>query len=108
MNLLGKLFKKKKTYSKTSEFKLCIVNDDVDCLHQTLGITDKRAEELARVCVDAIKKHDAKTDSYQDILAECTHINEVIMCTEIFAKVTELQRKHSSMKNMLDNLLGHD
>ena len=108
MNLLGKLFKKKKTYSTTSEFKLCIVNDDVDCLHQTLGITDKRAEELARVCVDAIKKHNSKTDSYQDILHECKHINEVIMCTEIYARVIEMQRKHNSLKSMLDNLLGDD
>ena len=108
MNLLGKLFKKKKTYSATSEFKLCIVDEDADCLHQTLGINDKRAEELAKVCVHAIKQHNSKTDSYQDILGECKHINEVIMCTEIYARVTEMQRKHNSMKSMLDNLLGDD
>lgn len=107
MNLLGKLFKKKKTYSKTSEFKLCIVVDDADSLHETLGITNQRAEQLGKVCLKAIKEHDCKTDSYQDILAECKHINEVIMCTEIFAKIKELHRTHAGIKSMFDNLLGN-
>jgi len=103
MNLLGR-FKKKKTYSKNNEFKLCIISDDTDSMHERLGITNKRAEELANICLKAFGAHQCITDSYQDILAECTHINEVIMCTEIYQKIRQMKSKEHHLNQMLGNL----
>lgn len=107
MNLLGKLFKRKKTYSGNCDFKLCIVNDDTDSLYETLGITEQRAQELCDTCLKAYADHKEITSSYQDILKECAHINEVVMCCEMFQKIRIMKQKQHSLGNMIDNLFGH-
>ena len=111
MNWLGKAFRKKeiKTYPQDGEFKLCIINDDTDILHVTLGVTEARAKELSEVCLNAWDKHEKTTSIVQEMLSHCKHINEVTMVFFIFQKVVELKRiqaNRSGMEGMLKDLFG--
>lgn len=104
MRWLGKrLQKKKKTYSKDGEFKLCIINDNTDIMHETLGLTDERAEELAKICVKSFKKHSKTTDTLNEIYTHCTHINEVTMVLFMFHRIAELHSK-DKIGSLLRNL----
>ena len=47
---------KKKNYPKDSQFKLCIVDETKEHLHEILGITEARADELARYAVDVLRR----------------------------------------------------
>ena len=106
MKVLGKLFnknKKTKTYSKDSEFKLCIINDDTNVIHQTLGITDERADELARISLQCYEKHDKVTEMLNEIYSHCTHINEVTMVLFVHHKIKEA-KEMKGMDRFLKNL----
>jgi len=103
------LFAKKKTYSQDGEFKLCIINENTDSLHETLGITDARAKELAEVCLNAWNKHNRTTSIIQEMLDHCKHMNEVTMVFFIFHKIIELktnEANRSGMEGMLREIFG--
>lgn len=112
MKVLGKLFTKKKeikTYPQEGEFKLCIINEDTDILHETLGITDARAKELSEICLNAWDKHNKTTSMLQEMLTHCKHMNEVTMVFFIFHKIVELktiQANRSGIEGMLHDLFG--
>jgi hypothetical protein len=102
------LFAKKKTYSQDGEFKLCIINDNTDSLHETLGLTDERAKELSEICLNAWNKHNKTTSMLQEMLGHCKHMNEVTMIFFIFHKIVELKRNEtrSGMEGMLREIFG--
>ena len=102
------LFAKKKTYSQDGEFKLCIINDNTDSLHETLGLTDERAKELSEICLNAWNKHNKTTNMLQEMLGHCKHMNEVTMIFFIFHKIVELKRNEtrSGMEGMLREIFG--
>ena len=111
MSWLGKAFRKKdiKTYPQDGEFKLCIINEDTDILHETLGITDARAKELSEVCLNAWDKHERTTSMVQEMLDHCKHINEVTMIFFIFHKIGEMKRiqaNKSGMEGILREMFG--
>ena len=109
MNWLGKLFgKKKKTYNTDCSFKLCIVDEKADLMKDVLGITEKRAEEIAKFTHLAYENHDKKTASIQEMLNECTHINEVVFAYECFTRVHELKGKEMKIRGIMGKLFGHD
>jgi hypothetical protein len=112
MNLLGKVFKKKKevkTYPQDGEFKICIINEDTDLMHETLGITNERAEELAKACSESWNEKDKVTDMIQQILGHCKHMNEVTMVFFMFHRIIELKKMEAGragMEGMLKELFG--
>ena len=88
MSMLGKLFKRKKI--TVQEFNLCIVDDTTSDLWITLGITDKRRNEIIAICNNAYDNHDVKTDCYKEIIEQCTHINEVVPACIVFERMCDV------------------
>ena len=106
MNLLGKVFKKKKevkTYPQDGEFKLCIINDKTDIMHETLGITNERAEELAKSTLECFEKHDKVTDMLNEAFSYCKHLNEVTMVVFMHHRIVQV-KKMGSMESLLKNM----
>ena len=87
MSMLGKLFKRKKGLKPSTELKLCIVDDTTSDLWITLGITDKRRDEIIAICDNAYHNNEVKTDCYKEIVDQCNHINEVIPACIIFERM---------------------
>lgn len=87
MSMLGKLFKRKK--ETVQEFKLCIVDDTTSDLWITLGITEKRRDEIIAICENAFENNNTKTDCYKEIVDQCTHINEVVPACIIFERMCD-------------------
>ena len=91
MNVLGKLFNKKKTYPKDNKFEVLIIGEDKSDFQEMLGITEKRKDELLKLAFKSYKDHDLFTTSCQVAVAECTHINEVVFLMTILTKIRELE-----------------
>lgn len=103
MNWLGKMFKKKKkSYPQDNKFKLCIIEENSEFLHETLGIIESRCQELSVIVLNAYDKNESMHDSVQEILDQCKHINEVVLALSVFHKYSEMHNK----KRMLDKMLG--
>lgn len=107
MNWLGKLFgKKKKSYNTDCSFKLCIIDENADLVKDVLGISDKRAEEIARFTHKAYESHEKKTTSIQEMLDNCKHINEVIFAHECFNRIHDLKGKQMQLEGLMNKLFG--
>jgi len=100
MNVLGKLFNKKKTYPKDNKFEVLIIGEDKSDFQEMLGITDKRREELLKLAFKSYKDNDLFTTSCKIAVAECTHINEVVFLMTILTKIREVE------SNPLSAILG--
>lgn len=108
MNWFRKLFKKKKTYSTDNKFKLCIVNDNTELLHETLGVTEERSKELLDIALKAYDSHATLTGSYEEMLESCKHINEVVMIMNMFNRIHEIKSKESGLMGFLGKILGNN
>jgi hypothetical protein len=100
MNWLGKMFKKKKSYAKQDKFKLCIIDESSDKTHVVLGINEDRMNELRRICDRAYEKHTKLTDAMDDILSQCNHINEVVICLQVYNKLRELSSLEDTLRKI--------
>ena len=109
MKWFRKLFKKKKkSYPQDNKFKLCIIDEKSDLIHEVLGITEERCQELTQLCIKAYDSSNIKTESYAMVIEQCVHINEVLMAIQIFEKVSYAQAKKKSLKSLMDNLFGDE
>ncbi len=90
MNVLGKLFNRKKTYPKNDKFEVLIIGEDKSDFQEMLGITDKRKDELLKLAFDSYKGNELFTTSCQVAVADCTHINEVVFVMTILSKIREM------------------
>lgn len=93
--------KKKKSYPQQDKFKLCIITDNAEHLHETLGIIESRCEEIATVVLNAYEKHSSMHQSLDEILAECKHINEVVLALSVFHRYGELHKRKSEINKLL-------
>jgi hypothetical protein len=91
MNVLGKLFNKKKTYPKDNNFEVLIIGEDKSDFQEMLGITDVRKEELVKLALISYKNEDLFTSSCKAVVAECTHINEVVFVMTVLTKIREVE-----------------
>jgi hypothetical protein len=107
MKWFRKLFKKK-SYPQDNKFKLCIIDEKSDLIHEVLGITEERCRELTQLCIKAYDASDIKTESYVMIVDQCVHVNEVVMAIQIFEKVSYAQAKKNSLRSLMDNLFNND
>ena len=107
MNWLGKMFKKKKkSYNTDGQYKLLIIDEDADLLHQNLGITDERVKELLAICVDAYEKSSAMHIALEKVVSECVHTNEVVMVSLMLQKVVDGHYSSVRLHNLLKNMFG--
>jgi hypothetical protein len=107
MKWFRKLFKKK-IYPQDNKFKLCIIDEKSDLIHEVLGITEERCRELTNLCIEAYDASDMKTVSLGYIVERCKHINEVVMAVQIFEKVCHTQTKKRSLRSLMDNLFDNE
>lgn len=108
MNWLGKVFKKKKkSYNTDCNYKLLIIDDKEELLHNILGISEKRAEELTEVCINAYKNNEQLHSCLEEIVDNCKHTNEVVFATLISQKVIDRFQSRDRMLGLLKNMFGH-
>jgi CO dehydrogenase nickel-insertion accessory protein CooC1 len=94
-----KLFKRKKTLTKSAELKVCIINEDNDNdLHEAFGITTERKETLGKLTKAAWLNNPNVSKAAEEIVKQCVHVNEVIVCSMI------LDRYNSTKVNYLEQL----
>lgn len=105
MSMLGKLFKRKKVLKSSTELKVAIVDENNSNLYYTFGITDERKDELVEITKANFKKHTGISKAYEEIVENCKHVNEIIVCVIIFERIIELNKNESS-GHMLAKLLG--
>jgi len=105
MNWLGKMFKKKKkTYAKQDKFKLCIIDETSNSTHVVLGITEERMSEIRSICSKAYEKNNKLTGAMDDILAECNHINEVVIALQVYGRMREI----NGLESLLRSITNHE
>lgn len=107
MKWFRRLFKKK-SYPQDSKFKLCIIDEKSDLIHEVLGITEERCKEITKLCLEAYNVNDIKTNSYAMIVEKCVHINEVVMAIQVFERITNMKNQKRKIFNLLDNMFGDE
>ena len=106
MNLLGKLFNKKRVLKASNVLKIAIINDNTEELYEAFGITDARRDVLVNVCKKTYNETDRMSDSFEKIVNECKHVNEVVVCCILF----ERMRAQSSfdMSGLFSKMFDHE
>ena len=89
MNVLGKLFNKKKTYSKDNKFEVLIIGEDKSNFQEILGITEERGRELLKMSIKSYEKQDLFSDSCKEVVDQCKHINEVVYAMSCLCRIKE-------------------
>lgn len=108
MNWLGKMFKKKKkSYNMDSNYKLLIIDESQENLHQILGITEERCEILTEVCINAYKENDQLHACLEEIVSHCKHTNELIFATLIAQRVIDRMQSKNKALDLLKDMFGN-
>jgi len=108
MNWLGKVFgKKKRGYNTNCDYKLLIIDDSKDLIHEILGITEKRAEELLKTCLKAYDDNNQLHTCLEQVVNECKHTNEVVMATLMMQKVIDRKNQMHGFMGVLKNIFGN-
>jgi hypothetical protein len=90
MNVLGKLFNKKKTYPKDNKFEVLIIGEDRSDFQEMLGITNERKEELMKLAFKTYNNEALFSSACKIAIAECTHINEVVFMMSLLCKLKDM------------------
>lgn len=104
MNMLGKLFNRKKKLVNSPELKICIIDDTTTDLWCTFGITNERRDEIIDLCKEALHDSNSKSECYVRIVDQCKHVNEVVTATIIFERMCE-QENDNPLASLI-KLLG--
>jgi hypothetical protein len=102
--MLGKLFKRKKELKPSNELKVAIVDEASHDLYLNFGIIDERRDELIELTLAAFKNHSRLHNSYDEIVSQCKHVNEIIVCTIIFER--KLVHQKENPLALLEKLFG--
>ena len=106
---LGKLFKKKqKSYNTDGKYKLLIIDDEAELIHQNLGINDVRAEIILTKCLEAFDSSQRVHVALEKVIDTCTHTNEVVFATLMMAKVIEKNESQGRIHNLLKNMFDRE
>ena len=107
MNWFGKLFnKKKKTYNTDCNYKLLILDEKAEHLHDIIGITETRAEELTETCLKAYRGHQYFHETLEEVVSNCKHTNEVVFATLVTQKIVTSEQSKERLHHMLKDLFG--
>jgi hypothetical protein len=108
MKWLGKLFKKKqKVYNVPGKYKLLIIDDEADLLHENLGIISPRAEELLKACMDSFENNKRVHTALAEIVDKCCHTNEIVFATIMMAKIIDRNEQKNRLHDMLKDMFGN-
>jgi len=108
MNWLEKLFKKKKqSYNTDSQYKLLIIDDSKELIHEILGITNERAEELLKLAKISFEKNETMHLGLENIVKECNHTNEVVFSVMLYQKIMEREISRRKLFTAFDDLFGN-
>jgi len=104
---LGKLFKKKeKSYNTDGKYKLLIIDDEAELIHQNLGINDVRAQVILDKCLESFESSKSLHVALEKVIDTCTHTNEVVYATVMMTKIIEKNNSNERIHNMLKNMFG--
>lgn len=59
------------------------INANSNNLHEALGITKERFEELEIICFTALKRSNKFSEAMENASKDCKHANELAMCISI-------------------------
>lgn len=104
MNWLGKLFKRKKSYSKDGKFKICIVDETKEHLHEIFGISEKRSDEITKTVLNIFENNNSLHECLVQIAPICKHENELVFAVLILNRILDHKKNADAAKNLL-NLL---
>ena len=106
MNWLGKMFRKKKSYSTDSQYKLLIIDDSKELIHEILGVTEERAEELLNFAKKAYDRHETMHMGLEEVVSKCTHTNEVVFGTMLYQKILDREISKRKLFDAFEDLFG--
>lgn len=107
MNWLKRLFGKKEKkviLNEKGKYKLLIINDEAELMHQNLGINDVRAEELLKICLDSFEKNKCVHTAMKDVVDDCTHTNEIVFTSFMMARILNTNEQRSKLHDMLKDM----
>jgi hypothetical protein len=106
MNWLGKMFKKKKkSYNTDCNYNLLIIDDTQEHLHEILGISEERSEDITKIALRAYNDNNTLHTCLVDVIKECKHTNEVVFATLITHRVIEREKSKGSLEDFIKALL---
>lgn len=108
MNWLGKMFKKKKKgYNTDGQYKLLVIDENAELLHQNLGITDERAEQLLDVCDKAYREYKSLHDALSYMVDKCTHTNEIVFASLLMQSIIDRENSKGRFLNYIKSMFGN-
>ena len=102
-----KLFKNKKACPDTGKFKLLVIDDNADQLHEVFGISEQRSDELLDICIHAYHKNRQLHECLVEIVDHCKHTNEVVFATMIMTRVIDKYNSKHALSGFLKNMFGN-
>jgi hypothetical protein len=108
MKWFKKLFRKKEkiVFNAKGKYKLLIIDEDAELMHQNLGINDVRAQELLNLCLASFEKNKTVHDAMKDVVDDCIHTNEIVYASFMMARIVETHEQKHRLHNMLKNSFG--
>lgn len=103
-----KLFKRKKACPTNGKFKLLIIDDNSELVHEILGISEDRVKELLSNTADAFGEFGEIHLMMEKIINYCKHENEMAMSMLIFQRIVEHHRKSATVDEVMSNLFGNN
>lgn len=82
---LKRLFKRTVVLPKTqSSMEVLIVDEDVEYLHEALGISEERCKELGKKITFCLQTYNSKLMAYKELSKICNHPNELAFAIQAF------------------------
>lgn len=103
MKRAEQMSKKKKAYNTDNQFKLLIIEEDKENLHEIFGISEDRTEELLNYALDAYKDNNCLHECLEEMTSKCVHVNEVVFSTLMMYRIIESYQNRDRLINMLEN-----
>jgi hypothetical protein len=107
MNWFKKTTKKPlNTGGQPSKFKLEFFTEGNknEYLHDVLGITEERAQEMTENVINAMKADKRKHEVLDKLVRDSHHENEIVFYVMIVNAVEEKNKKHSTLLDLLSKL----
>ena len=110
MKWLKRLFGKKEKkliFNEKGKYKLLIIDEDAELMHQNLGINDVRAEELLKLCLDSFEKNKCLHTAMKDVVDNCIHTNEIVFTSFMMSKILNTNEQRNRLHDMLKDMFGN-
>jgi hypothetical protein len=89
MKWMKGIFRSTRLKYKPCEPKFLLIDEKAAYLHDILGISEKRANELLTAADKAYDDHDKLHLCLEELVAICVHTNEVVFATMVLQKIID-------------------